>query len=262
MMAGDNRPASPRGAIATLLIGEKYVQMWRRHCEPNWRIYAEQHGFDLLVHESVIDTSQSSPSRSLAWQKLLIGTLEQSRKYPYLIWLDADIVINVAEGLRAPDILNGVEEGRIGAVRYHALLRQPLFETAHRQICGGMSACDYNTALFRSYGLEADPLFLLNTGVLVVPRSRYSFLAEVYDKYRLLPVNPQQQEQVVLSYEMYANGVTHFIDEKFNAVWYEYKYSVYFGDGPKEFNKAAIKRILSQVYFLHFAGNQNDMLLL
>jgi lipopolysaccharide biosynthesis glycosyltransferase len=176
-----------------------------------------------------------------------------------LIWLDADIVINNAI---APSIMAAADDKHIGAVRYHAIIGQPIFEVPHRAMCHGKSASEWNAFLFKMCGLAADPEYLLNTGVMVVPRAQFSFLARVFEKYKNAPIIPQQQEQVPLSYEMYSVGLTRFLDEKFNAVWYEYKFSVYFGDGPREFNRSAIQRIFSQVYFLHFAGNHNDMMLL
>jgi hypothetical protein len=248
-----------RAALVTLCIGEKYTRDWEHYCEPSWRAYADHHGFELVTHNDVIEPPQH-PSRGLAWQKLLIGTLEKVRHYPHVIWLDADIVINTMT--MPPDILKGLPEGKIGAVRYHALLRHQLFESAHRQICAGQTYGEFNKSLLKDHHLDGDPSCMINTGVLVIPRERYDWLAEVYSRHRSRPSHAQQQEQVIASHELHANRLTHFLDDRFNAVWYEYKYGVYFGDAPAEINRAVIQHVLSQVYFLHFAGNQQDMRLL
>ena len=250
----------PRALIVTLLIGDTYRQMWRRYCERSWRAYAQVHGFDVLVHEEIIDRT-ASPKHLLTWQKLLIGELEAAQAYDVLIWIDADIVINTL--LMPPDILAGMPEDKIGGVRYHALLSFPMFELAHRRMCRGLDARAFKAGIYGDHRLEADPDSLLNSGVLVIPCRQAPFLRDVYMKYRDVTPNPQQQEQPFLSYELHKAGLMHFLDEKFNAVWYEYKESVYWGDKPPEqFQRVAVQRILSQVYFLHFAGTHKDMALL
>ena len=78
------------------------------------------------------------------------------------------------------------------------------------------------------HDLECDPDAMVNTGVLVVPRESTQALEATYHKYQTKML--QQQEQAYLSFELAQRGLTHLIDPKFNAVWYEYKYGVYFGD--------------------------------
>lgn len=245
-----------KAAIVTLLIGDSYQAMWKAHCAANWAAYARTHNFDLITIDAPIDSRRDA--RTLNWQKLLIGRHPKAQGYDYLIWIDGDIVINTSI---APSILEKLPPRKVGAVHYHALLRQPLFLQAHRAICAGQSPEEFNRSLFRAHGIDFDTNYMLNTGVLAVPRDVFADLEQIYDRYPNVP-HKQQQEQVFVSYELFRRNLTHFLDDKFNAVWYEYKYGIYFGDGNEQFNRFAIQKVLSQVYFLHFAGNQKDMRLL
>ena len=244
-------------AIVTMVVGEQYQTIWRRFCAPNWQRYARRHGFDLYAIDHPLDVSEVAQRRGYSWQKFLIGTVEVLKQYECLIWIDADVVINA----EAPSILDGAPPDRVGAVHYHALLRQPLFEAAHRRICRGHSPQAFCATIFGDHALTADPDCMIQGGVLTVPRNPLPILERTYRKYSEAGTS-QQQEQPFLSYELSAAGVTHFLDDKFNAVWYEYKEGLYFGDQTWDLNRVLVRRVLSEIYFLHFAGNIQDMLLL
>jgi hypothetical protein len=102
---------------------------------------------------------------------------------------------------------------------------------------------------------------MIQGGVLVVPASLLPFLETVYRRYPTAGTE-QQQEQPIVSHELAAAGLTQFLDAKFNAVWYEYKQAIGLGDEHPELNRMLVRKIIGDVYFLHFAGNQQDMELL
>jgi hypothetical protein len=247
-----------KSAIVTMVVGDRYRDLWRRLCAPNWRAYADRHGLDLCVIDDPLDASELAQRRGFSWQKLLIGTLDGFRHYDHLIWIDADIVVNAEE---APSILEGMPPDRIGAVRYHPLLSQPLLAAAHRRICNGLLPDAFCASSFRRCGLVGGSSQMIQGGVLVVPRDLVPVLERIYHKYPE-PGSRQLQEQPYLSYELSAAGLTHFLDDKFNAVWYEYKHGLYLGDQRPDLNRWLVRKVLSDVYFLHFAGNQQDMPLL
>lgn len=247
-----------KSAIVTMVVGDRFRELWSRFCAPSWQVYAQRNGFDLLVIDRPLDTRDIATRRGFSWQKLLIGRVEAVAPYDTLIWIDADIVINAAV---APNILDGTPADRIGAVRYHPLLRQPLFAAAHARLTGGLTPEAASAAIFRQFGLAGEHGHMIQGGVLTIPRHHLPFLEQIYLRYPT-PGSEQQQEQPFLSYELSTAGLTHFLDDKFNAVWYEYKHGVYFGDNQDSVNRAVLRRLVSEVYFLHFAGNQQDMLLL
>lgn len=244
-----------KSAIVTMVVGDRYRDLWQRFCVPNWSAYARRHGFDICVIDRPLDTGEIARRRGFSWQKLLIGTVEALRKYEYLIWIDADIVINPRE---VPNILDGLLPGRIGAVRYHALLGHPLFAAAYQRLCGGRPPSEFCADIYRGYGLNGDPSQMIQAGVLAVPASFLPFLEGIYHRYPT-PGHEQHQEQPILSWELATAGLTQFLDPKFNAVWYEYKQAAGIGDEYPEISKLLVRKMLGDVYFLHFAGNQQDM---
>ncbi len=244
-----------KSAIVTMVVGDRYRTLWERYCAPNWTAYASQHGFDIRLIDHPLDASELARRRGLNWQKLLIGAIPELGSYEHLVWVDADIVINARD---APSILEGMPSDRIGAVRYHALLRHPLFAAAHRRICGGYSPDAFCAGIFENHGLAGDPTQMIQTGVLAIPRGLAGILESIYEKYPVAGAE-QYREQAYVSHELSAAGLIHFLDEKFNAVWYEYKYGLYFGDARPEENRELVRRVLAEVYFLHFAGNLADI---
>lgn len=247
--------AKPKVAIATLLIGASYQQMWRRYCEISWRKYANHYDFDLLIGDAAL--APSGANHTLTWQKLLIGRLPDVSRYDYVVWIDGDIVITMQE--TPPNILDGMDPEKIGAVRDHALLSYPMYEGKHRALCGGLSWPEFAQAVFAEAGIDAPWDCLLNSGVLVVPKAKLGFLEDVYTKYNDRPVHPQQGEQPFLSYELHKNNLLHLLDERFNAIWYEFLMASYWTDAPSFVLHAAVQKVLSTVYFLHFTGDKGDM---
>jgi len=245
-------------AIVTMIVGDRYRELWQRVCKANWEHYAHKYGFDLIVIEEPLDRAEGALRRGLSWQKLLVGRVEGVQRYDRVVWIDADIVINAGA---APNILEDVPAEKVGAVHYHALLRYPLLTAAHRRVCFGKSVEELNTELFQVHGLSADPHCMISAGVLALSHHHLPFLEAVYRKYPR-EADERHQEQVVLSYELFKAGLTHFIDDRFNAIWYEYKYGLYFGDENTAMNRKLLRSLLPEVYFLHFAGNQEEMLLL
>ena len=245
-------------ALVTLVVGDKYKLNWEKFSKKSFEDYSKKHNFDFVLIESEIDSSTQAKNKSLAWQKLLIGKITELQKYETLIWVDADIIINVDF---APNILDDIPKNRIGVVRYHPLLSHPLFSKYFINRKGRKSSEEFKLEILNAHKLEASTDCLINSGVLVVPQNLLHVLESTYYKYASVN-HPQHQEQVYLAYELYVNKLTYFIDDKFNAVWYEYKCGPYFKDQSKELNKELIKKVLSEVYFFHFAGNQDDMLLL
>jgi len=80
-----------KATIVTMVIGDRYRALWGRYCAINWKAYAARHGFGLFVIDRPLDPSETARQRGLAWQKLLIGTIEELKECDILIWVDADI---------------------------------------------------------------------------------------------------------------------------------------------------------------------------
>ena len=113
-------------------MGEKYLTTWRRVCEANWHAYAQKYGYDIVCLDAPLDSSARARQRSPSWQKCLILGQDAIRKYERVVWVDADILINVEA---APSIVEGVPADKVGAV-------EALSRTARRESpVPGVRAC-------------------------------------------------------------------------------------------------------------------------
>ena len=81
--------------VVTMAVGSEYQSTFERWHLPSWRDYCRRQGFDLHVIDQPIDRHVDLSRKSLHWQKLLIPSLPQFRNYERVIWVDADIVINL-----------------------------------------------------------------------------------------------------------------------------------------------------------------------
>jgi hypothetical protein len=244
------------GAMVTFIIGEAFVASWKAHCQPNWQAYADKHGFELITLTQPLDASEQALKRDLNWQKLLLAREPRLKNHKNILWIDADVIIN---SQTAPNIFDGVPPGKVGAVRSDVFFENPLLADAFHRVAGKFASIEeYRDNMFRHYGLPVVQPYL-NTGVLAFRDFDLSFLERVYEKY--FTATTKYKEQIPLSYELAAAGLTHEIDPRFNAEWYCQKYSVYdFGNRfLPEMKRLYIAQALAGCYFLHFCGNLGDM---
>ena len=101
-----------RNAIVTLVTGKQYVDNFKKNCYANWRKYADHHDLDLCILEHLPDLSQRGLSRSPAWQKCLVLSGDEAKRYQQVAWVDADIVMNAS----APNIFDNIQADEVGAV--------------------------------------------------------------------------------------------------------------------------------------------------
>ena len=83
-----------RFAITTICTGAAYLADWQRYARKSWEAYAQRHGFELVVFEKPLDSSDRAQGRSPAWQKCLVldhlehstGSFGSMRTSPLIAW--------------------------------------------------------------------------------------------------------------------------------------------------------------------------------
>ena len=105
-------------AIVTLVIGIRFQQMFDAACRPSWKAYCAKYGYDLFVIDKPLDVSPRAQARSPSWQKLLILSQDWAKDYDTIVWVDADVIINMG---RARDISDGVEPKLVGGVDAYSM---------------------------------------------------------------------------------------------------------------------------------------------
>ena len=275
-------------AIATLAVGDRYLAAWKRHCEPNWQVYADKFGFDIVCLDKPLDTSERATSRSLPWQKCLILSQPFAERYERVLWLDSDILIN---NRIAADITADVPVDFVGAVEDLAFSQaEPV--TAKRlleriyEYWPNASVINYTPEeYYTNYGLPNGCDRVANTGVLLLsPAHHRNVLEHVYHTYEEKPGREWHMEMRPLSYELVKTGKVKWLDPRFNLMWSPQQFLYYpfllqprvrrdpvslakrkisklVGLGPLQtLRKASVRAAFEQSFFFHLGGfGTNDM---
>ena len=268
-------------ALLTLVVGDKYSRNFERYCERLWTDYARRNGFDVIIIDGLLDTSQRAVSRSPAWQKCLVLSHPKVCDYDQVVWIDADVLINP----NSPDIVRGVPTKMIGAVDEYATPNQEerrlyferLYEHHSRrgaQYLNDLSASDYHG----NFGLKGEFHSVVQTGVMVLsPKHHRELLEHVYYTYEDKGSARWHYEMRPLSYEIQRNDYVFWIDPKFNMIWPFVKQLHYpflfFRKEPllkkrlrklglnleKSLHTKCATAAFLNNYFLHFAGCADEM---
>ncbi len=94
-------------ALCTLVVGERFEQLFDQFSAASWRDYCQAHGYELFVFRKPFSPLAG---KSLAWQKLFLLDQPELEIFEKIVWLDADIIIR----RNAPPL--EVPAGRIGYV--------------------------------------------------------------------------------------------------------------------------------------------------
>lgn len=270
-------------AIVTLIIGKYYQERWYKLCAENWRRYAEVHGYDIVCIDTPLDNSPRAQSRCPAWQKCLILGDERVKKYDRIVWIDSDILINP----NSPCVVAGVPDQKIGAVE---MFTGPLGESfpGEKQLLVDRAIEVWKwpfrngREFYFNSGLPDNLDLVVQTGVMVLsPRHHHFILEHTYHSYE--EVRNGHFEMESLSYELVKAGYVHWIDYRFNRLWFECMLRDYpfllprktldntvvrawkrFTRGnsklpPKAITTRCLNSSFINNYFLHFAGTSQYM---
>ena len=271
----------PRKALATLVIGDRYAQVFQYAFRPGWEAYCRRHGLDLVVVNEPLDQSERARKRSPAWQKLLIHQTPALKGYDQIAWVDSDIAI----APEAPDIFQRVPVDRVGAVNDHATPSREdhrlVTERAYKQWdAAGIPYIPNLTAqeFYASVGITCDYEDVVQTGVFVFsPALHASILEDTYARYEDPGDNGLNHEMRFFSYELIKAGVVEWLSVKFNMMWTCYQALHYPflefpetlpGRWPAPLKKkvsqylrpACVRAAFANNHFLHFAGGCKDFL--
>lgn len=258
---------SERTAIVTLAIGDAFAKRWKKLCEPNWKTYADRHGYDVVCLTEPLDTSERAGSRSPSWQKLLVGTHPFTRDYDRLVWMDADVLINPL----APAMTEGVPIDRVGAVDEYSTPTRELYlqtiqklyahwEATHQEYVNNPTPQDY----YAAWELPPTHDAVVQAGVMVFSPDHHNLLFErVYRTYeeRGRAFNFEMRP---LSWELLEADCVTWIDPRFNYVFGIYKalFHPFLLNNPGHPDAAQVAtEALHAVHCLHFAGDVNQMYL-
>lgn len=232
--------------LVTICIGEKYLKEYNKFFKPSQEKYAKKWDYDFKILTDYIKEPKHPHLISL--NKILVCDYQWDKEYDYIIFVDADIVINE----NTPPIHNEYNFGdKIGVVNQSQPTLQARIET---QIHRGfeITAKDY----YRSKSKHIiETQHIINTGVLVIqPKKHKLFLRNIFDTYYKKQINNKSgfhYEQSVIGYEIQKNNMHFFMNMKWNALWGNNKY--FFNTIKKQL--LTLQGFYDSNYFIHFAGH-------
>jgi glycosyltransferase involved in cell wall biosynthesis len=224
--------------VVSMAIGEKYLDEYNRNFRPSQENYAKKHGYDFRVVTDYLGEVREPSTISL--NKILVCSQDWSLNYDFIVFVDADILINP----EAPPIHSCMDFGdKIGIVDEFT---QPSFQKRvefNRRMNWEPNASLY----YRRSGFVLQTDKMLNTGVIVMqPKKHGTFLKGVYDKYIQKSVHHPRHfhyEQSAIGYELHVNNLFVVLPNTWNSIWYVYRYE-----------NMSLEQFSKKVNFLHFAG--------
>jgi hypothetical protein len=229
--------------LVTIAIGEKYLEQYNNLFYESQQNYALKHGYDFKVITDFLDKTYMNSYMSLYYQKVLVCNQEWSNDYDFIIFIDADILINI----NSPPIHNYIDYGKcIGIIDEYSQPSRERRLKIQRKMGWETSAIDY----YKLCGFNIQTNMVFNSGVLVMqPKKHNTFLLNVYKKYlpkSVIHTRGSHYEQTSLGYELQKNNLYKVIDMKFNAVWSLTKLD--------NIENITLNQYFNENYFIHFAG--------
>ena len=252
----------PKVAIVTITIGS---QRWRyeRNFIPSIKAYADKWKFDYIQIKEMLDLSIVPRSDThfmkqvVCMQKCLIASQPWAQNYDIIIYMDADILVNLE---KAPNIIEEYLPGKIAAVDERNMFGNAAYVShVWKQVAPQLpkTALEYYFKFFP--GQEVFPR-QFNGGLLIFqPKVHVDFFKMVYDKYMpmILAGKDLDGDQAPLNYEANKANLVQYIDERWNRLW-NFCWKLYYGFLDEKEHKDILRLCLRQIfdmhYFIHFAG--------
>jgi len=178
----------------------------------------------------------------------ITGALEEHTRADYIIFIDADIIIND----NSPPIHNEYNFGdRIGVVNQS----QPTLEARiELQIHK-----DYEVTAKGYYEKHANLLYdgdhIINSGVIVIqPRIHKNYLSDLVVRFEpniIKQPGHLHKDQCFFGYQLQVDNMHFFMNMKWNALWANNKY--YFNTIKKQ--SLTLQEFYDTNYFIHLAGH-------
>ena len=269
-------PGKSGNVLATIAIGEQYLQPFMKYAYHTWEMYCRRHDLGLILFDDDLISPDHPKWKKANWQKYLIPSVIVDSGLPVknVCHLDTDILISPL----APNIFDFYDQSKVALVSMRSGLPMPHQETCRRLafLRNRCFSSEYplDSSLFISL---ADLYSLINVppqidyacaGVFVLNLARHrSMLSEFffeYDRSTLSPTNGGDQTH--FNYFVQSNDLQQWLEYRFQALWtyevacrYPFLYSE--ANDNRQLVRSCIEASLFTNYFLHFAGSwyESDM---
>ena len=266
-------PGKSGNVLATIAIGEQYLQPFMKYAYHTWEMYCRRHDLGLILFDEDLISPDHPKWKKATWQKYLIGDVVSKSGLPVenICYLDTDILISPL----APNIFDQQRRDKINVV-------SQWYDLPHnREFILRRIAFLRNRFFSRDYPLDSllfsslDQLFAYSSlptqknyacsGLFVFSVKKFrELMAEFFLRYDKTIFTPSSGgDELYFNFFMQSGGFDHWIDYKFQALWiYEaaINFSFLYESGTKDLElvKRCIEASLFSNYFLHFAGSWHE----
>jgi hypothetical protein len=228
--------------LVTIAIGEKYLIEYNRLFYKSQKDYALKHGYDFKVITDFLDKTIKNPN-TISFNKVLVCNQECANDYDFIVFIDADILINI----NSPPIHTYMDYGEcIGIIDEYSQPSKEKRLQIQKKMGWETSASEY----YKLCGFNIQTEMVFNSGVLVLqPKIHKDFLQNLYNKYVIASMTHYRGfhfEQSCIGYEIQKANLYKVIDNKFNAVW---------GITKLDNEHYSLNDYFHENYFIHFAGH-------
>jgi hypothetical protein len=235
--------------LVTICIGDKYLDEYNKLFRNSQEFYAKKNNYDFkIIKEFNYNEFKNYHINLINFHKVLLCNYDWSNNYDYIIFVDADIIINK----NSPSIHNYYKfTNKIGICDE----MQPDISKKKEvsKYKGWEKTAKEYYKLHANLNLNTN--YILNTGVLVFqPKIHKYFLSNLKKKYEKIVFNQKKnlhKDQPFIGYELQINKLDYLMDYKWNAIWVLYK--TYYNNINKKV--LTLQEFYNNNYFIHFAGH-------
>lgn len=256
--------------LATIAIGEQYLQPFMKYAYHTWEMYCHRHDLGLILFDDHLIAKSDPKFKNPFWQKLLIPKVlrESNLKIKSVCHLDTDVIINPF----SPNIFDGHDETKVGLVsqmkrmpydRQEVLRRVAFLRNRYLSSTYPLDSILFASIeqLFEFSSLEPQSDYAC-TGVFIFsPEHHSDVITNFFNEFDDTVVTPDSGgEELHFNYLIQSKDLDEWLDYRFQAIWiYEvaWKYSFLYDESNRkdlDLVKKCIEASLFSNYFLHFAG--------
>ena len=263
--------------LATILIGEKYFNKWKKYVYPSWKIYCKKNNVGLIIFKKDLISKKNKFWKKPTWQKMLIGSsvLKNKINIENICYIDADILINPY----SPNIFKYHNKNKFSLISARLRIPYDYYSTVKK------ISFFRKKFYYKNYPLDSALLFTNKQtykhhklkvmkdeacmGLFIFNVKKFSKKMECwFYKYKSdVESFTGGGDQSHYNYEIQNNCEVNWLSYKFQCIWnfemvnyYPFLYSKKFS--TNKLIKECILNSLSNNYFLHFAGSwyESDLL--
>lgn len=269
-------PGKSGNVLATIAIGEQYLQPFMKYAYHTWEMYCRRHDLGLILFDEDLISPDHPKWKKANWQKYLIPSaiVDAGLAVNNVCHLDTDILVSPL----APNIFDSYDNKKIGLISKRTGL-----PSRHLELCRRLAfarnrhySSEYplDSSLFISladlyasigvpaqYDEACSGVFLFNV------QTHKELFSEFFRKFEKIVLSPTSGgDQTHFNYLVQSKDLQQWLDYRFQALWiyemawkYPFLYSKYRVD--LAVIRECIEASLFSNYFLHFAGSwyESDM---